>query len=59
MKNLTQEQQELALQYAVAFLEQEIEIHEVRVNIFEGEHKKAIQARLDEMYKELNLFTNA
>ncbi|QIW89725.1 hypothetical protein PQE71_gp043 [Bacillus phage Izhevsk] len=59
MKNLTQEQQELALQYAVAFLEQEIEIHEIRRNTFEGEYKKAIQARLDEMYKELELFTKA
>ncbi|AZU98993.1 hypothetical protein pW2_187 [Bacillus phage pW2] len=59
MKNLTQEQQELALQYAVAFLEQEIEVHETRRNTAHGKDKEAIQARLDEMYKELNLFTNA
>ncbi|AGI11955.1 hypothetical protein X915_gp052 [Bacillus phage vB_BanS-Tsamsa] len=59
MKNLTKKQQELALEYAVAFLEQEIEVHETRRNTTHGKDKEAIQARLDEMYKELNLFTNA
>uniref|UniRef100_A0AB39C7M4 Uncharacterized protein n=1 Tax=Bacillus phage KoopaTroopa TaxID=3234046 RepID=A0AB39C7M4_9CAUD len=59
MENLTKQQQELVLEYAVAFLEQEIEIHEARRDTAHGEPKKAIQARLDAMYKELDLFTNA
>ena len=59
MLHLTKEQQELALEYAVAFIESEIEMFEARRNTSYGDNKKIIQSRLRELYKELEVFQNA
>ena len=59
MMNLTEDQQKLALEYAVAFIELELEKLESRVHSTWGEPDTMLKSRIKELYRQLEVFQDA